>query len=83
MSLSKGTYYTIADASGNNLITFTPEGSVTTRLSLFTAKGMTSGKAFTIKYNTTAPTDATTIWHGLYLGSSHSGTSTLLSQTAS
>lgn len=83
MTLSKDTYYTIADASGNNLITFSPEGSVTTKLSLFTAKGMTSGKAFTIKYNTTAPTNATTTWHGIYLGSTHTGTTTLLSQTAS
>ncbi|MBP3227184.1 MAG: carbohydrate-binding domain-containing protein [Bacteroidaceae bacterium] len=75
-------YYTVADASGNNLVTFKPEASVSSTLSLITAKGMTSGSAFTVKSGTTAPTDATTAWHGLYLGSSLKGTTSVISATA-
>ena len=37
---------------------------------------------YDIKYSTTEPTDATTAWHGLYLGSSASGTTSLTSFTA-
>ena len=72
----------MADASGNNLVTFKPEASVSSTLSLITAKGMTSGSAFTVKSGTTAPTDATTAWHGLYLGSSLMGTTSVISATA-
>ena len=70
-----GRYYTLADASGNNLVTYSFQASVTSTLSLITATGMKSGNTYSVKYNTTAPTDATTVFHGLYLGSSHAGTS--------
>ena len=82
LSYSTGRYYTIADASGNNLVTYSFEASLSSTLSLFTATGMKSGSSYTVKYSTTKPTDATTEWHGLYLGSSATGQTQLTSFTA-
>ena len=82
LSYSTGRYYTIANSSGTNLITYSMEASLSSSLSLFTAKGMTKNQSYTIKYSTTAPTDATTAWHGVYLGSSHQGTTSFTSFTA-
>ena len=82
ISYQSGRYYTLADASGNNLITYSFPASCSSSLSLFTAKGMTKNSSYNVKYSTTAPTDATTAWHGLYLGSSHVGTSSVTSMTA-
>ena len=70
ISYTTGRYYTLSDASGNNLVTYSFENGVNSTLSLFTAKGMTSGQYFYVTYDTSAPTDATTAWHGIYLGSS-------------
>ena len=77
-----GRYYTLADASGNNLVTYSFEASCNSTLSLITATGMVKGSSYTIKYNNTAPTDAKTAWHGIYLGSSHKGTTSVTSFTA-
>lgn len=82
ISYSTGRYYTLADASGNNLVTYSFEASCSSSLSLFTAKGMTKGSSYTVKYSTTAPTNATTAWHGLYLGSTATGTTSVTSFTA-
>ena len=82
LSFTTGRYYTIANSSGTNLMTFSFEASVSSSLSLITAKGMTKGQNYTIKYNTTAPTNATTAWHGVYLGSTHAGTTQLTSFSA-
>ena len=82
LSYSTGRYYTIANSSGTNLITYSMEASLSSSLSLFTAKGMTKNQSYTIKYSTTAPTDATTAWHGVYLGSTHQGTTSFTSFTA-
>ena len=82
ISYSTGRYYTLADASGNNLVTYSVEAAFSSSLSLFTATGMTKNSSYTIKYSTTKPTDATTEWHGLYLGSSATGTTNVLSFTA-
>ena len=82
VSYTTGRYYTLADASGNNMVTFSFEGNCSSSLSLITATGMKSGSTYTVKYNTTAPTDATTSWHGLYLGSSHAGSNSAFSFTA-
>ncbi|MBQ7494239.1 MAG: carbohydrate-binding domain-containing protein [Bacteroidaceae bacterium] len=82
LSYSTGRYYTLADASGNNLVTYSFQAAVSSTLALITAKGMTSGSSYTIKYSTTAPTDATTAWHGLYIGSSATGTNSFTSFTA-
>ena len=82
LSYTTGRYYTIADASGNNLVTYSLAASLSSTLSLFTAKGMVKGSSYTVKYSTTAPTDADVAWHGLYIGSSHKGTTQLTSFTA-
>ena len=82
ISYAANRYYTLADASGNNLVTYSVEGNFSSSLSLFTATGMTKGSTYTLKYNTSKPADATTEWHGIYLGSSATGTTQVLSFTA-
>lgn len=82
ISYQTGRYYTLADASGKNLITYSFEGNVSSTLALFTAPGMTKNTTCTVKYSTTAPTDATTAYHGVYLGSSATGTTSVVSITA-
>ena len=82
ISYTTGRYYTLADASGNNLVTYSFEASCSSSLALFTAKGMTKGSSYNVKYSTTAPTNATTAWHGLYLGSSATGSTSVTSFTA-
>ncbi len=82
VSYAPGRYYTLADASGNNLVTYSFAAACSSSLSLFTAKGMVKGSTYTVKYSTTAPTDATIAWHGLYLGSSAKGTTQAVSFTA-
>ena len=81
-SYAANTYYTLADASGNNLVTYSFAAKVTNNLSLVTAKGMTKNGTYTIWSSTTAPTDATTVFHGLYLGSSTVGSTNVCSFTA-
>lgn len=79
ISYSTGRYYTLADANGNNLVTYSFPASVSSNLSLFTATGMVKGSSYTVKYSTTKPTDATIEWNGLYLGSSADGTTQVTS----
>lgn len=79
VSYQTGRYYTLADASGNNLLTYSFEANVSSSLSLITAKGMVKGSTYNVKYSTTAPTDATSAYHGLYIGSSHKGTTSAIS----
>ena len=82
VSYRTGSYYTLADASGNNLVTYSFEGNCNSSLSLFTATGMVRNSSYNVK-TSSKPTDATTEWHGVYLGSSAQGTgSTLVSFTA-
>ena len=81
-SYATNTYYTLADAEGNNLVTYSFEATVKNSLSFITATGMTSKGTYTIKSSTTAPADATTSWHGLYLGSSAAGTTSVTNFTA-
>ena len=82
ISYKSGTYYTLADASGNNLVTYSFDANCSSSLSLITVTGMTSGSIYTIKSSTSAPTDAATAFHGLYLGSSAKGTTNVASFTA-
>lgn len=82
ISYQKGRYYTLADASGKNLVTYSFEDNVSSSCAMFTAKGMTSGSSYTVKYSTVAPTDATVAFHGLYLGSTAAGTTSVTSFTA-
>lgn len=82
ISYAANRYYTLSDASGNNLVTYKFAAACSSSLALFTATGMVKNSKYDIKYSTTEPTDATTAWHGLYLGSSASGTTSLTSFTA-
>ena len=77
MSYAAGQYYSLLDENDNNLVTYSFPVSFSSSLSLFTAKGMTKGGTYKVKYNSTAPTDATTAFHGVYLGSSHQGSNYL------
>lgn len=82
ISYQTGRYYTLADNSGKNLVTYSFEGNLNSSCALFTATGMVKGSTYTVKYSTQAPTDATTTFHGLYLGSSAKGTTSVTSFTA-
>ena len=82
ISYQAGRYYTLADASGTNLVTYSFPVAVSSSLGLFTAIGMTKGSSYTIKYSTSEPTDATTAFHGLYIGSTAKGTTSVTSFTA-
>lgn len=82
ISYQAGRYYTLASSTGTNLVTYSFPASFSSTLALFTAKGMVKNSTYYVKYSTTAPTDATTAWHGLYLGSSHKGITSVTSFTA-
>lgn len=82
ISYTSGRYYTLANASGTNLVTYSFEGSCSSSLSLFTATGMVKGSTYNVKYSTSAPTNATTAWHGIYIGSTATGTTSVTSFTA-
>lgn len=79
VSYATGKYYTLSDANDNNLITYSFPASCNSSLSLFTAKGMTKGQSYKVTSSSTEPTDATTAWHGLYLNSTHKGTTSVIS----
>ena len=79
VSYKANVYNTLSDASGNNLVTFQLPVSINSRCSLVTAKGMVKGSTYKIMSSTTEPTDATVAWHGLYIGSSHEGTTSVKS----
>lgn len=82
LSLQSGRYYTLADASGTNFFTFSVEAAFSSTMSLITAAGMKSGSQYTLKYGTSAPTDATTAFHGFYLGSTAQGATSVTTYTA-
>ncbi len=73
ISYSANIYYTLADASGNNLVTYSLPSSLSSSLALFTATGMVKGSKYYLTSSKSAPTDATTAWHGMYIGSSAKG----------
>ncbi len=81
-SYAANSYFTLRDASGNNLATFRFEQQCSSSLSLFTANGMKKGSTYYVYTGSTEPTDAETAWHGFYIGSSEKGTSQKLSFTA-
>lgn len=88
ISYSTGRYYTLADAEGNNMVTYSFPVSCSSTLALFTAPGMKKGSTYTIKYSTAMPTDAKTVvgggsgQAGLYIGSTAKGTTNVTSFTA-
>ena len=70
-----GRYYTLSNTNGTggtNMVTFSFEGNCSSTLALITATGMVSSQTYYVKYGTTAPTGATTEFHGLYLGGTSS-----------
>lgn len=82
VSYQTGRYYTLSDSSGKALVTYSFEGNVSSSCSLITATGMIKGSTYTIKYGTSAPTDATDSFHGLYIGGTAKATSNVTSFTA-
>ena len=81
-SFSETNYYTLADASDNNIFTIKLPCNVNSSYSLISAPQMVKGSTYTIKSSTTAPTDATSEFEGFYLGSSAKGTTAVASFTA-
>ena len=80
VSYSAGRYYTLEDvSSGKNLVTYSFEAGFTSSLSLITAKGMVKGGQYRVRWSAAEPTDATTAFHGLYIGSSAVGNSDTIS----
>lgn len=79
ISYNSGRYYTLADANGNNLVTYSFEASVNSSLSFITATGMVKNGNYSLKYSADKPTDAVLEWHGIYLGSNAIGTSNVIS----
>lgn len=74
LSYSAGRYYSFFDSSGTSLgFTYSFEAGLSSRLSLFTAKGMNKNASYSIKYSTSAPTGATSSWHGVYIGGTPQG----------
>ena len=82
LSFSASNYYILCDASKTNLFTFKFPTTVSSSLSLLTAKGMVKGTTYYIKYATTAPTDATDSFEGVYIGSTLTPTKDFTSFTA-
>ena len=84
-SFQTGRYYTLSNTSGlggSNLVTFSFEANCTSNLALITATGMTSGSTYYVKYDTQAPTNPTTSFHGIYLGGTSSASTQAFSFTA-
>ncbi|MBO7141372.1 MAG: carbohydrate-binding domain-containing protein [Prevotella sp.] len=78
-SYNATSYYTLADADGNNLMTYKFDASFSNSHSIITAKGMVKGSKYTIKSSDEEPTDATESFHGVFLGSTAQGTTTVVS----
>ena len=80
LSYSAGRYYSILPSSSSTapMFTYSFEGSCSSSLSLFTAKGMTSGTTYYVKYSTSAPTGTSNSFHGVSIGGTTSGTLTQL-----
>ena len=79
VSYKANVYNTLADESGRNLVTYQLPIAITSKCTLITATGMVAGSKYNVKSSTTEPTDATTAWHGVYLGSSATGTTNVVS----
>ena len=80
-----GRYYTLSNTNGTggtNMVTFSFEANCTSNLALITATGMAHGSTYYVKYGTSAPTNPTTAFHGLYLGGTSSASTQAFSFTA-
>src|SRR5574344_940369 len=83
ISLTKGQFFSVNASDGTNIMTFKIPFSVSGDYTLISSPNFIQGSTYTATTGTTAPTDATETWNGLYLGSSCAGTSTLSSFTFS
>ena len=84
-SFQAGRYYTLSNTSGaggTNMVTFSFEANCTSNLALITATGMAHGSTYYVKYGTSAPTNPTTAFHGIYLGGTSSASTQAFSFTA-
>ena len=84
-SFQAGRYYTLSNTSGaggTNMVTFSFEANCSSSLALITATGMAHGSTYYVKYGTSAPTNPTTAFHGLYLGGTSSASTQAFSFTA-
>lgn len=69
VSFNSTSYYTLADSSGNPLVTFKLPAAISSQCTFLTATGMVAGNKYYLVSQSAAPTDATTSFQGLYLGS--------------
>lgn len=69
ISFNSTSYYTLADGSGNNLVTFKLPASINSQCTFLTATGMVAGNKYYLVSQSSAPTDATSAFQGLYMGS--------------
>ena len=60
-------------------MTYKFDASFSNSHSIITAKGMVKGSKYSIKSSNEEPTDATESFHGVYLGSTAQGTTTVVS----
>ena len=84
-SFQAGRYYTLSNTSGaggTNMVTFSFEANCSSNLALITATGMAHGSTYYVKYGTSAPTNPTTAFHGIYLGGTSSASTQAFSFTA-
>ncbi|MBO5541746.1 MAG: carbohydrate-binding domain-containing protein [Muribaculaceae bacterium] len=80
LSYQTGRYYSILPSSSSTspMFTYYFESGCSSSLSLFTAKGMTSGTTYYVKSSTSAPTGTTNSFHGVSIGGTTSGSLTQL-----
>ena len=81
-TLSSSYYYSLVDASGNNIFTVKLPVSVSQNYSLISAPNMTKGSSYSLKYGTTAPTAYTSAFEGFYLGATCATTTNVVTFTA-
>ncbi|MGM9733989.1 MAG: carbohydrate-binding domain-containing protein [Prevotella sp.] len=82
INFQSGYYYSLANSLGDNLVTFSLEGNVSSKSSFFTASSMQKGSSYTLKYSANEPTGATTSFHGVMMGCEMTNEKTLTSFTA-
>ena len=82
LSHQTGRYYTLSDSTGKNLLTYSLDANVNSSNTLFTVSGMEKGSTYSLKYGTKEPSDASTAFHGIYIGSNIEGTTAMTSFTA-
>ena len=82
INFQSGYYYSLSNSAGDNLVTFSLEGNVSSATSFFTTSSMQKGSTYTLKYSSDEPTDAATSFHGVILGCKMTNEKTLKSFTA-